>query len=165
MYINHVTLSTGDVRRSPRSEVSDDTLKLLFPWIEEATTYAAFVPLPIRELSHYAIKAFVFDLDLVVTIYGPLGPHTPGERHKGEFIPVATFAVAQSKEQGDTLWGQMTDSFQANQDCKQPETPWLAVAQYDTAAIFFDTGWLGDFERCIAWAWIEKTRRKNIYEK
>ena len=35
-YINHVTLTTGHCRRSPRDEVSDETLAILHPWMTGA---------------------------------------------------------------------------------------------------------------------------------
>lgn len=44
---------------------------------------------------------------------------------------------------------------------QEPEAPWCAVLLHKTLPLGGDaTLWLGDFERCVAWAWIEMRREQ-----
>jgi len=45
-YINHITLSTSHTRRSPRAEVSDETIRALRPWLRAAIENQDDYPLP-----------------------------------------------------------------------------------------------------------------------
>lgn len=161
-FINHITLSTGHCRRSPRSEVDDATLALLHPWLERTRTSGNIEPLPVAPLSHFGARV-IKEIGLVVTIYGPRGPHTPGKPHSGEWLPLVTLGIAQrSRESGD-LWAQLVANFGTRPGVIAPSTPWVAVAIHDTIGGYLDAlQWLGDLERCIAWAWV--TRNPAIRE-
>lgn len=153
-YINHITLATGHCRRSPRDEVDDGALQALTPWLKNAIASGRIEPLPVQELSHCGAKA-IKEVGLVVTVYGPRGPHTPGEPHRGDYLPLVTLGVAQRSREARDLWGHMAGHLKPG--LEMPSTPWCAVAIHPTAAAFLDAlKWLGDLERCIAWAWITR---------
>jgi hypothetical protein len=45
--LNHITLTSGHVRESsPRSEVSDEAVAELIPWIKKALSDSDFYPIP-----------------------------------------------------------------------------------------------------------------------
>ena len=157
-YINHITLSTGHLRRSSLSEVPDETLAFLRPWLDAALKSEVPIPLPADELAHYSAMA-IHEIGLVVTVYAPAGPHLPGKPHTGENAPIATFGVAKRSREAAPLWEKLKKHF-SNRPSPAPETPWCAVALHDNLIAFADAQeWLGDFERCIAWTWL--TRNQN----
>lgn len=161
-YINHLTLSTGHCRRSPRDEVDDATLALLHPWLLAALSSGAIEPLPVDALSHFGARV-IKDIGLVVTLYAPRGPHTPGRPHVGEWLPLVTLGVAQRSRESAELWAALVANLGAKPGTTIPSTPWVAVAIHDTTGGYLDAlQWLGDLERCIAWAWI--TRNPSLRE-
>lgn len=161
-FINHITLSTGHCRRSPRTEVDDATLALLHPWLERTRTSGNIEPLPVAPLSHFGARV-IKETGLVVTIYGPRGPHIPGRPHSGDFVPIATLGIAQRSRESEALWTSLRSHFCCKPGLTAPSTPWVAVSIHDNIAAYFDAlQWIGDLERCIAWAWI--TRNPAIRE-
>ncbi|MER2518583.1 MAG: hypothetical protein ABTR92_19665 [Candidatus Accumulibacter phosphatis] len=145
-YINHLTLSTGHTRRSPRAEVGDDTLAWLVPWLREAVALGTPQPLPVADLARYTLLAMVEDGALLATLYA------------GIDAPLVTIGVAQRSRQGACLWEKMIAAFDAAPGLERPAEPWCAVALH--AGILDDPGageWPGDFERCLAWAWITRS--------
>lgn len=159
-YINHITLSTGHYRRSPRAEVDDVTVRLLHPWLLSAIASVAIAPLPLPELSHYGARV-IKDTGLVVTLYAPGSPHLKGKPHTGKQVPIVTLGVAQRAREAADLWAILVANFGAPSSVKRPSTPWCAVALHENIMVFPDAlAWVGDLERCIAWAWI--TRNPSI---
>ncbi|PTT75337.1 hypothetical protein DBR42_29145 [Pelomonas sp. HMWF004] len=159
-YINHITLQTGHNRRSPRAEVSDAILKLLAPWIDSALASGQPVPLPVPALSHFAATATVEDGALLVTLFAPAGPHTPGKPADAR-MPMVTLGVAQRSRHGAGLWPLLTAMPGTAPGIERPGEPWCAVAMHPTITAYRgDVNWMGDFERCVAWAWI--TRRPAL---
>ena len=157
MYINHITLNTGYLARTQRADVPPEVTALLAPWLQGIANSGQAHPLPVPELAHISAQAFVQDGGLAVTVSAPVGPHSPGRPHAGAVAPLVTFGVAQRSRQGAALWALLIRAFPVKQGLQQPEAPWLAVALHPSAAAY--TGaldWLGDFERCIAWAWITR---------
>lgn len=161
-YINHITLSTGHCRRSPRAEVDDATLRLLYPWIERARASGKIEPLPVPALSHFGARV-IKDIGLVVTIYGPRGTHTPGQPHSGEWLPLVTLGIAQRSRESADLWAMLVANFGNSPGASVTATPWVAVAIHETIGGYIDAlQWLGDLERCIAWAWITRNAAINL---
>ncbi len=157
MHINHITLNTGHLARSERAEVNDATLDVLVPWLAEAESTGAHVPLPVAALSHYSAQVIMQSGALIVTIYGPAGPHNVGSPHVGDPLPLITMGVAQRSRQGAPLWSQLVDAFGARSGLQKPAEPWCAVAIHPGIGAYSDTAhWIGDLERCIAWAWITR---------
>jgi len=148
-YITHLTLSSGNSRRSPRAEVGDDTLQMLVPWLRKAVAAGTRQPLPVEGLDLYSVLALVQDGALVATVYA------------GADAPLVTIGVAQRSRQGSALWDSMLTTFAAAPGLERPAEPWCAVALHAALLAHPDAGeWLGDFERCLAWAWI--TRRPQF---
>ena len=158
-YINHLTLTTGHCRRSPRSEVTDETLALMRPWLSAAIATTEPISLPVDELSHFSAVA-IHEVGLVVTLYGPIGPHIPGKPHKGDKAPIVTFGVAERSRESAVLFAKLEKHF-GRCAVSRPEVPWCAVALHDNLAAFTEAlDWIGDFERCVAWAWITHQIRR-----
>ena len=157
MYINHLTLNTGHMARTQRADFVPEVTALLAIWLQSIINSGQVHPLPVPELAHISAQAFVQDGGLVVTVSAPVGPHVPGKLHAGAVAPLVTLGVAQRYRQGAALWALLLGAFASKPGLQQPVTPWLAVALHPSAAAY--TGaldWLGDLERCIAWAWITR---------
>lgn len=162
-YITHITLSTGHTRNSPRAEVSDDILGVLHPWLFNMLSRCERLPLPMPALAHYSASATIDEGSLLCTIWGPAGPHIAGRKHAGEVAPLVTIGVAQRNRHGIELWGRMIAQFEAAPDIKRPVEPWCAVVIHPSLSRYPDCAeWLGELERCIAWAWI--TRKTMLRE-
>jgi hypothetical protein len=160
-YINHITLTTGHCNRSGRDQVMDETLAILRPWIAASLAAEVPVPLPVTPLAHFSGRCIIDDGALVCTIYAPGGPHVAGQPTGAEGFPLVTLGVAQRSRHGGDLWALMLANFGAYPAAKRPAEPWCAVALHSSLAAYPEaTRWLGDLERCIAWAWI--TRRPTL---
>lgn len=156
-YINHITITTGHNARTSRADVDDATLAIVAPWLKNIINTDTPHPLPVEPLSHFSAIAFVREGGLLVTVYGPSGPHLHGAPAHGAGIPLVTFGVAQKSRHGEPLWAMMTASFPHQPSIKQPRTPWCAVAVHPSIMAHpAAMEWLGDFERCCAWAWITR---------
>lgn len=160
MYINHLTLTTGHNARTSRADVADDALAIVAPWLLSVVGSGQKSPLPVPALSHFSAVAYVHDGGLVVTVYGPSGPHQPGQPASAD-IPLVTFGVAQRSRHSEPLLAMLLANFEHIAGIKQPSTPWLAVAIHPSIMAHTDAiAWLADFERCVAWAWI--TRKPDL---
>ena len=163
-YITHITLSTGHSRHSPRSEVSDDALSALAPWLDHAVISGQREPLPVPELSHFSAHVTNDQGLLLCTMYGPSGPHRASKPYAGDTIPIVTIGVAQSIRRGQELWALMRTQFGAA-DIQKPPEPWCAAAILPGITAYPGMAeWLGDFERCLAWAWITRNPQMTVVE-
>lgn len=143
-YLNHITLSTGHNRRSPRSEVSDDVTAWLSPWLDKLLAGESVLPLPEPSLAAYSAAAHIEQGGLVMTVFAGADA-------------LVMFAVAGRSRQSDPLWAYMTAQHNAAAGLAAPAVPWLAVAlRPGLAEHSAATEWLGDFERCVAWTWLEQ---------
>lgn len=159
-YIAHVTLSTGHLRRSPRSEVDDDTIAILVPWLASARAAGSIpTPLPGEAFAGFTAKVLVEQGSLVCTVYGPAGrfPHLAGMPEAQDGVPLVTFGVAQRSRHSKALWAALVAVSDVPPRCAMPDSPWCGVVLHPTLPAFQDAAeWLGDFERCVAWAWISR---------
>ena len=162
-YITHITLSTGHSRNSPREEVGDDILSVLHPWLSDLIVGKIHLPLPVPALYHYTASATLDAGALLVTIFAPRGPHTPGKPHRGELDPLVTLGVAQRSRHGGDLWAMMVAQFGSVPGLKRPPEPWCAIALHPGLMTHPQTTeWLSDLERCIAWAWITRAPQLGV---
>lgn len=114
-------------------------------------------------LAHYSADVLVEAGALVATIYAPQGLHPPGRIATGPDDPLATLGVAQRSRHGERLWAMMIDNFGAAPGLTRPAEPWCAVALHPALAMHIDAAhWLGDLERCIAWAWITRDPPRDL---
>jgi hypothetical protein len=147
----HLTLNTGYPRESPRSEVGDDVIEMMRPLCRPGTH-----PLP-----------------------GAIGPDWTVQVASGEaggllFMvfhnerSVVACGVAGDDVAADEMWPilerfylDLTDQApHRNADWQSPQrpasTPWCAVVMVTIdPSIFATADWLDDFERCLAWTWLE----------
>ncbi|MDC8446093.1 MAG: hypothetical protein LV471_09245 [Nitrosomonas sp.] len=156
MYINHITITTGNNARISRADVADDVLEVVAPWLQSIVNAGQKSPLPIPSLSHFSVIAYVQDGGLVVTVYGPSGPHRQSQP-AGSDIPLVTFGVAQRSRHSGPLWAMLLANFEHLAGIKQPSPPWCAVAVHPSIMMHPQAlDWIADFERCVAWAWITR---------
>lgn len=147
-HLNHITLATGHNRRSPRAEVSGDTIKMLTPWLAKALAHDGAYPLP------GPLGAEGYRADLSVE-HGALLCTLSVDPAR----PLLTFGVAARSRQSGELWAMMCAQFGAADALVAPGTPWCAVALHPEIASRPDAlGWAADFERSMAWAWIENAQ-------
>ena len=111
------------------------------------------MPIPVSSLSEYTAHATYSDGSLVLTVRGPkikTGPLA------GTRPPLVSIGVQRPASQADA-WEAMTGPRMppAAPGIKRPAAPYCAVILWPSIATAPDAlEWLGDFEQCIAWAWI-----------
>lgn len=144
-YLRHLTLDTGDQRDSYRHEVADDVLALLRPMIEQARLCHATIPgVP----GGYTLHAWTGRGALLCEVMGPAGSTDPGPA-------LVAFWVARDSLSSAHAWRAIVASGYATGSA--PPAPWCAVSLRAGLAQHPDAAhWLGDLERCIAWAWIDQ---------
>lgn len=136
--MNHLTLHTGHARVSPRSEVADHVLTIVAPMLA---------------VGSHVVPGVIGGYTLVVPRCerGWLGTVYQAD------IPIAMIGVAANEHEADEIWAALTQVYAKGrpwygQPAIRPQAPWCAVALFIVAPAF---DWLGDFERCLAWAWID----------
>jgi hypothetical protein len=103
-----------------------------------------------RSLSDYGARCLTQDGALVVTVYAP-------QPQVGQRPPLVTFGVAHRSRQGAALWTELLKVGPAAPGTREPHAPWCGVHVHPSIVGYMDAlSWLGDFERCVAWAWISK---------
>lgn len=161
-YLAQLTLTTGHLRRSYRHEVGDEALALLAPWLANALSTGAREPLQVASLAHFAASATVEDGALICTVWGPpSSQQSAAAVHPAAAIPLVTFGVAQRSRHAAALWPLLVALDGAADGLQRPPSPWCAVS-LQLGLLLHPTAseWLGEFERCVAWAWI--TRSPNL---
>lgn len=138
-YIWHITLNTGDVRQSPRSEVGDDIIEALQPLLIADGTHKMPVP-------GYTLKVSRLGSNLIATVM------------QQAVRPFVTIGIATRSTGAARLWQELHKIAPTTvpHTADMPSAPWCAALLH--TAVEQDipaTSWLGDFERCLAWAWIE----------
>lgn len=154
--IIHYTLNTGDSRQSPRSEVADDVIDRMRPLLAPGVHSLAALS---ATFAGYQVRVPRTPAGYVATVM------------YGGTVPLVTMAVADTPEAEQTVWPEIermylmiTDRAMAGADFEAPRMPrslpWLAVVILSAAAgidwLAAGIDWLGDFERCLAWAWLER---------
>lgn len=143
-YLEHLTLTTGHSRRSPRSEVPDEVVSTLRLWLDRALAGGDMEPLP-GDLEQRFGAVAVKGAGLIVTLYN---------LELGAPVGIVKFGVAGRSRHSRECWKILTSV--AATDAKQPAVPWCAAVLYPAAFdCIDDLPWVGDFERCVAWAWLE----------
>ena len=149
-YLWHITLNTGHGRRSPRGEASQIAVDAvgveLLRALRDGETDILLGDLTIGA-PHYRLKASTVGPALLCTVLSP------------ERAPLVTFGVAPRPRSSAKLWSILHEHAvsPATDPASPPETPWLAVRVEPSIAT--DPGaiqWLADYERVVAWAWIER---------
>lgn len=151
--MQHITLTTGDVRWSPRSEVDDGLMCLLVDHLAAGLRGRASIP----RMDDYAMHAATERNVLIATISRRLDDATR-LRAGHDWMPVLSMIVVPADlgtEKVRRLLGRAWAD--APTVAVLPPGPWCFVRLYQTAALVppDDLAWTGDYERCLAWAWLE----------
>ena len=156
-YIEHITLDTGDTRRSPRDEVDDVSIAALQDGLGAAL---AGDRVGIPGMDGYTMTATASGRCLMATVFGP---PIRGDKGTCDDVPMLTLGIASHSRCGAALWRIMhqdrTDPMPALKTAGQPcpDEPWLAARLEIGAAIYPEAmKWIGDWERCLAWAWLAR---------
>lgn len=151
-YLWHVTLNTGHGRKSPRDEVAQQALDAVALELSRALTgKETDLRIGPGTEKSYRLKATVVGAVLLCTVLTGAG------------APLVTFGVAPRSRDADKLWSLLHQGAHdlATKANDVPEPPWCAV-RIEMQSIANDPGsleWLPDFERLLAWVWIEKLHR------
>ena len=144
MELWHYSINTGHGRWSPRSEVADEIVDVLRPLIVAG---------------NHDTPMEGYRLEVSQTLRGLLCTMVHGKR------PVMSMMVAASQEDLDHLWPTMQEMYHA-----VTEVPALRSLDYIAGskpdklptciawpmfATPQEAMWLGDFERCLAWTFLE----------
>ncbi len=145
-YLHHVTLTTGHVRRSVREEISAAALAVCRRLIDEALADTTRT-VPVPGVDGYSLAAQAVGRCTTLTVWAD-GP--PSEC-------VGTVGIASHSRCGAGLWQALHRdgaSLATSADQCPPE-PWCAARLEEAIVRHVDaTEWLGDLERCLAWAWL-----------
>lgn len=145
-FIRHITLTTGDSRDSYRSEIGPDIIARFEP-IMLHLEHGRNGTTPVPGIDGYSIGGRTSGGCLVATVWAN-GP--PAEI-------VCTIGIALHSRCGATLWKALHRWGEApvrTDPTQCPPEPWCAAALYTGIVRHVDAAdWLGDFERCLAWAW------------
>jgi hypothetical protein len=156
-HIRHITLSTGHSRDSYRSEVSDEAVDVCADLIARITADHTSEPVRIPGVGDYYISGRSADGCLLATVWS--GQPVPSLHDPSVPAPICTIGVAARERHGDRLWRMLHQWGEmpiVTDPDRCPPAPWIGVAL--DAGIIAHLGaahWLGDFERCLGWAWIE----------
>lgn len=153
MKLYHITLNTGHARWSERSEVQPGLLTQLGPLVTQCEReHSVEVPTPSGLMLLSSLQPETPSRHVAVwTIRHPGGP------------ALATWAVGMRARPAAGLWRQLHEHARdvVTRADDAPPAPWLAAwlhaLLYMTPEGFVPwVHWLGDFERCVAWAWIDE---------
>ena len=152
--LHHYTVPTGHTRQCRRSEVHPQVLEQLRPLLKNGRH-----KMPIA--GGYTLLVSIEGNCLLATVFC-------GER------PCVSVGVAPDAEASAKLWPIIERGYlealdaikmQPGQDAAARHplppngVPWCAA--YLVLATPAEAYWIADFERCLAWAWIEKVRAKK----
>ena len=151
-YLHHVTLTTGHVRRSPRSEVGAGVVERLTPYMLDAIRERE-IPVALPAPPGYSMTAWApGGRCLVVTLW-----------HAATQL-ILTTGVAAHSRCGARLWPMLHQpQYELATDAATvPAEPWCAD-RIEPAALLHREAleWTGDWSRCIAWAWIEHVETRS----
>lgn len=142
--IRHITLTTGHVRDSLSDEVSLIVLVYCTQLIQDIINNNEHVDLS-PNLPGYTINGAIAGNNLVATVWC-------------DYVPVVTIGVAAFPQEGRELWELMhqDQSWPTRTRSDQwPSVPWCAAKLQPGLMLYPDASpWLGDFERCLAWAFL-----------
>lgn len=149
----HYTVNTGHSRVSPSEEVCEATIAVLQRMLRDGVHV---MPQP---LDGYSVEVTVCESILAAAVYAP------NDR------PCIHMTICVDDEDAGWAWKTVQRVYHEVTDmldframdwelARQPETtPWCAVVLEWLNE--HEALWLGDFERCLAWAWINHWRNNR----
>jgi hypothetical protein len=147
--IEHVILDTGHARRSPRSAIEDEIIRVLDASFDRAITTGAREPIP--GWAPFSFNVTTEAGAAIVNLWR-------------EATPVVTFGIAADPASSPKLWRLLHEGGagkHATSPDRPPATPWIGARMEIGAALTApdDLLWIADFERCLAWAFIDRRGR------
>lgn len=181
-YIRHLTLNTGEQRDSYPDEVSEDALDILRPILRRAVA-GERVPVPLGVHSIYRSRPDPGEQPgwmitakqsrgrgLSLAIWGPPIPGSAVRIYHGKppaspsdptgdpiavtslRMPLATIGIAPVSLASREVWLSLTGR---ERDDMTPSAPYCAVRMQRNLLYPGAAHWLGDLQRCLAWAWVD----------
>lgn len=145
-YLHRATLQTGHVHRTPRGEVSEESIATLRPVLERALAeHRGRIPLADRPT--YALSADGHGGCLIATLWTV-----------SDGVPLLTIGVAGNSRCGATHWRMLHQSATAakTDPHRPPPDPWSAVILHPTVRGHEEVmDWSAPLELALAWTWIE----------
>lgn len=157
--LHHLTLNTGHVHLSPRSDVSAEAIAYCEGLIDRMIALGGVDGGggAIEGFGDYRAHGFVPLPGFLVVIV---------EAQDG--MCLAQFATPASQEIAARAWREWMAHLATEvrvgftPPSEPPPHPWTGVMLEGGLALHPDAAlWLGDFERCVAWAWIERHARHS----
>lgn len=144
MHIHHITINTGHDHRSERSAVPDDIIDIMQQWLADML---AGRPRALTNNGNVACRVGRRNgkmIEFVIAV---------GDAEQTDAL---RFVVCRHSKYKSEAWAL------AGGQGKPPQAPFLAanllMSEYEMmqhGASFEDIMMLADFERCIAWAWLQ----------
>jgi len=156
-YIQHITLTTGDTRRSYRDEVGDDVVEYLSTTILPEALAEREPGAQGPEISGMGLHLTALARGRCGLIASVVSPVEGGDR---PYVPVLVMGVAAEPRCSRKVWEllHMPGAYYVTDPATPPSPPWCAARLEPAASILGRERlmMLGDFERCLAWAWLER---------
>lgn len=156
-HIHHLTLTTGHTRRSWRHEIDPGVLRDLGRLLRRGIDTGRIDLTMIEPAGHW-VRVTPHGKCVLLTVM------------HGDDMPLVTFGVAAHSRCGARMWRLLTQDAVVAEGAprlspdRAPQEPWCA-ARIEPGLMYRPDAaqWLGDFERCIAWAWLDhlETRRDD----
>lgn len=145
-YIYHTTIDNGRTRRSPRSEVAQEVIDTIVPWVKNMLDghpqgiiddkYSCRAEMRNSKMCEFVISRLTADM---------------------QATDVIRFVVCRHSRHKQNAWALVSGVGEP------PEVPFCAV-KFEGLSLIDDLehiGEFGDVERCIAWAWLQHQEAKN----
>ncbi|SQF65673.1 Uncharacterised protein [Actinobacillus pleuropneumoniae] len=145
-YIYHVTIDNGHTRRSPRSEVRQETINIFVPWVKNMLNGQ---PQGIID-DKYSCRAEMHNSKMCEFVISRLTDDMAA-------TDVIRFVVCRHSRHKQNAWALVSGVGEP------PEVPFCAV-KFEGLNLIDDLehiGEFGDFERCVAWTWMEIMEAKK----
>jgi len=137
----HLTLNTGHARITKRAEIDDSVIRKMKPLLVTGVH-------PLRKF-HKEFR------DYRVMVTSPKSTGMLATIYRGK-VPILMMGVAGEESHAKEVWESLAETYEfalkEHAPMRPKSTPWLgaAILRPDDAM-----DWLGDFERCLAWTWME----------
>jgi hypothetical protein len=154
MHIHHFTITTGDSRLSWRYEIEPSALRAAADLLAAAVRDGR-VDLPVQPAGHW-MRVTGEGRCMVATI-------------SHDEAPLVTFGVVAAHSRcGAGLWRMLCSGALVAEGARHlhpdraPQEPWCASRLEIGITLMPDAArWLGDLERCVAWAWLDRLERAS----
>lgn len=147
-YIRHLTLDTGDQRDSYPDEAPAEIRATLRPLIDRAIAgERVTIPGDTNPAGCTITGARGRARALSLAVWGP-----PVDGTEGHHVPLVTIGIAPVSLASREVWQALTGR---EVDDMTPSAPYCAVRLQRNILYPGAEHWIGDLQRCLAWAWVD----------